>query len=103
MSNEELDQIRKDATTFVDELKDRVHEQNFIIKEQRETIKRLEELRIYKVVVDYLKEKLIESDMPIGEVSYIMSILNYAEDKECMNTYFSSNINEELKRALEVM
>ena len=53
----------KDATTFVDELKDKVHEQNFIIKEQEETIKRLDKLRTYKVVVEYLKDKLMTSNI----------------------------------------
>lgn len=93
----------KDATTFVDELKDKVHEQNFIIKEQDETIKRLDKLRAYKVVVEYLKDKLMVSNIPIGYVSYVMSILNYAEDDECINTYFPSKANEELKRVLEMI
>lgn len=93
----------KDATTFVDELKDKVHEQNFIIEEQEETIKRLDKLRAYKVVVEYLKEKLMTSNMAIGDVSYVMSILNYAEDNECISTYFPKYANEELKRVLEVI
>lgn len=93
----------KDGLTLVKELKDRVHEQNFIIKEQEETIKRLDKLRTYKVVVEYLKEKLMTSNMAIGDVSYVMSILNYAEDDECINTYFPSKANEELKRVLEMI
>ena len=32
-----------------------------------------------------------------------MSILNYAEDNECINTYFPSKANEELKRVLEMI
>lgn len=93
----------KDGLTQVKELKDKIHEQNFIIKEQEETIKRLDKLRAYKVVVEYLKEKLMTSNMAIGDVGYVMSILNYAEDDECINTYFPGKANEELKRVLEMI
>lgn len=64
------------------------------------------ELRKNKVVVDYLRENLIKSNLPIGSVSYVMSLLNYVEDDECTNdSYFYSKhlINEELKRVLEVI
>lgn len=64
------------------------------------------ELRKNKVVVDYLRENLIKSNLPIGSVSYVMSLLNYVEDDECTNdSYFYSKhlINEELKRVLEMI
>ncbi len=64
--------------------------------------KEVEKLRTYRIVVDYLKDKLMHSNMSIEDVSYIMSILNYAEDKECINTYFYEKrlINQELREAL---
>ena len=64
------------------------------------------ELRKNKVVVDYLRENLIKSNLPIGSVSYVMSLLNYVEDDECTNdSYFYSKhlTNEELKRVLEMI
>ena len=64
------------------------------------------ELRKNKVVVDYLRETLIKSNLPIGSVSYVMGLLNYVEDDECTNdSYFYSKhlINEELKRVLEMI
>lgn len=64
---------------------------------------RIDKLTTYKVVVEYLKEKLMTSNMAIGDVSYVMSILNYAEDNECISTYFPKYANEELKRVLEVI
>ena len=64
---------------------------------------KIDKLTTYKVVVEYLKDKLMTSNMAIGDVSYVMSILNYAEDNECINTYFPSKANEELKRVLEVI
>lgn len=63
----------------------------------------IDKLTTYKVVVEYLKEKLMVSNIPIGDVSYVMSILNYAEDDKCINTYFPSKANEELKRVLEMI
>lgn len=64
------------------------------------------ELRKNKVVVDYLRETLIKSNLPIGSVSYVMSLLNYVEDDDCTNdSYFYSKhlINEKLKRVLEMI
>lgn len=66
----------------------------------------IDKLRAYKVVVDYLRETLMKSNMAIQEVCYIMSILNYAEDGECTNnSFFYEEIqtNQELRKALEVM
>ena len=64
---------------------------------------KIDKLTTYKVVVEYLKEKLMTSNIAIGDVSYVMSILNYAEDNECISTYFPKYANEELKRVLEVI
>ena len=64
------------------------------------------ELRKNKVVVDYLRETLIKSNLPIGSVCYVMSLLNFVEDDDCTNdSYFYSKhlINEELKRVLEMI
>lgn len=66
----------------------------------------IDKLRTYKVVVDYLRDTLMKSNMAIQDVCYIMSILNYAEDGECTNdSYFYSKhlTNEELKRVLEMI
>lgn len=66
----------------------------------------IEKLRTYKVVVDYLKETLMKSNMAIQDVCYIMSILNYAEDETVVNeSYFYGEeyINQNLKRVLEVI
>ena len=67
--------------------------------------KEIDKLRTYKVVVDYLKETLMKSYLSIEDVSYIMSILNYAEDGECTNNSFFYEdrlLNKNLKRSLEV-
>lgn len=40
MNNEELEQVKKDSTTFVDELKDKIHEQQFEIDRLIEELKR---------------------------------------------------------------
>lgn len=64
------------------------------------------ELRRNKVVVDYLRETLIKSNLPIGSVCYVMGLLNFVEDDDCTNdSYFYSKhlTNEELKRALEMI
>lgn len=41
MTNEELEQVKKDATTFVDELKDKVIEQGLMIKDLKDLVKAL--------------------------------------------------------------
>ena len=64
------------------------------------------ELRRNKVVVDYLRETLIKSNLPIGSVCYVMGLLNFVEDDDCINdSYFYSKYltNEELKRVLEMI
>lgn len=66
----------------------------------------IDKLRTYKVVVDYLKDTLMKSNMAIQDVCYIMSILNYAEDESVVNeSYFYEEeyINQNLKRVLEVI
>lgn len=67
--------------------------------------KEIDKLRTYRVVVEYLKDKLMHSNIPIEHVCYVMSILNYAEDGECTNNSFFYEerlLNENLKKALEV-
>ena len=66
----------------------------------------IDKLRTYKVVVNYLRDTLMKSNMAIQDVCYIMSILNYAEDGECTNNSFFYEerlTNQELRTALEVM
>ena len=66
----------------------------------------IDKLRTYKVVVDYLIDTLMKSNMAIQDVCYIMNILNYAEYGECTNNSFFYEerlTNQKLRRALEVM
>lgn len=65
----------------------------------------IEQLRTYKVVVDYLKEQIMHSYMSIEDVGYVMSILNYAEDGECIRPMFypEALVNKELRRVLEIL
>lgn len=67
--------------------------------------KEIDELRTYKVVVDYLKEQIMHSYMSIEDVGYVMSILNYAEDGECNRSMFypEALVNKELRRVLEIL
>lgn len=67
--------------------------------------KEIDELRTYKVVVDYLKEQIMHSYMSIEDVGYVMSILNYAEDGECIRSMFypEALVNKELRRVLEIL
>lgn len=60
--------------------------------------------RVYKITLDYAKECIMKSNIPIGEVDKLMAILNYAEDNECKGTGFFRKdlIDKDLKRALEV-
>ena len=59
----------------------------------------------YKLVIEYLKEYLMSSSLPIEEVSMLMGILNYAEDG-CVSSlcfYDEWLINKDLKRVLEIL
>ena len=60
--------------------------------------------RIYKVTLEYAREWIMKSNIPIGEADKLMAILNYAEDNECKGTVFFRKdlINKDLKKALEV-
>ena len=71
----------------------------------QEKQKEIDKLRTYRIVVEYLQDKLMHSNIPIEHVCYIMSILSYAEDGECVNDSFFYEdrlLNKNLKRALEV-
>lgn len=85
-------------------------EDNIIYNDYWERIiekdKTIQELIKYKIVVDYLREKLLKSDLPIEIVRNLMSILKYAEDETCCNdSYFypEEAINKDLRRILEVI
>ena len=68
--------------------------------------KTIQELDKYKIVVDYLREELLKSNLPIESVRHVFSILNFVEDEDCCNdSYFYPEelINKELKRILEVI
>ena len=80
-------------------------EYNFLLELLTKRNKEIDDLRTYRVVVNFLRDKLMESNIPIEHVCYIMSILNYAEDGECTNNSFFYEerlLNKNLKRALEV-
>lgn len=63
------------------------------------------DLKKYKVVIDYLREKLMHSNIPIEYVNEIMSIVNFAEDERCISSLFYDEkyINKDLRRILEVI
>ena len=68
--------------------------------------KTIQELNKYKIVVDYLREELLKSNLPIESVRHVFSILNFAEDEDCRNdSYFYPEelINKDLKRILEMI
>ena len=68
--------------------------------------KTIQELNKYKIVVDYLREELLKSNLPIESVRHVFSILNFVEDEDCCNdSYFYPEelINKDLKRILEVI
>lgn len=68
--------------------------------------KTIQELNNYKIVVEYLREELLKSNLPIESVRHVFSILNFVEDEDCCNdSYFYPEelINKELKRILEVI
>lgn len=80
-------------------------EYNFLLELLTKRNKEIDDLRTYRVVVNFLRDKLMESNIPIEHVCYIMSILNYAEDGECVNDSFFYEerlLNQNLKKALEV-
>lgn len=80
-------------------------EYSFLLELLTKRNKEIDDLRTYRVVVNFLRDKLMESNIPIEHVCYIMSILNYAEDGECTNNSFFYEdrlLNKNLKRALEV-
>ena len=80
-------------------------EYNFLLELLTKRNKEIDDLRTYRVVVNFLRDKLMESNIPIEHVCYIMSILNYAEDGECTNNSFFYEdrlLNKNLKRSLEV-
>lgn len=80
-------------------------EYNFLLELLTKRNKEIDELRANKVVVEFLKDHLMHSYVPIEYVSYIMSILNYPEDRECNGLAFYDReyINEDLKRILEII
>lgn len=62
--------------------------------------------RVQKIAIEMAIEKIMHSNMPIGEAQHIVSILNYPEDDTCSNdsVFFSKkNTNQELKRILEMI
>lgn len=67
--------------------------------------KEIDKLRTYKVVVDYLRDELMTSNLPIESVNYVLGILNYVEDGECIRTSFYPEelVNNKLRRILEIL
>lgn len=68
--------------------------------------KEIMELLPYKLTNEYVKGRLMKSNIPIGEVCFLMSLLNYPEDKTCRNdSYFwgEEYINKDLRKYLEVI
>lgn len=61
--------------------------------------------RVYKITLEYAKECIMKSNIPIGEADKLMAILNYAEDNECKGTGFFRKdlINKDLRRILNII
>lgn len=62
--------------------------------------------RTQRISIDMAIEKIMHSNMPIGEVQHIVPILNYPEDDTCSNdsVFFDKKYtNQELKRVLEMI
>ena len=65
----------------------------------------VKEKSLYKVNNEYLKEVVMKSNIPIGDVCMLMSILNYPEDMTCMNESFFLPLeltNKELRRVINL-
>ena len=80
-------------------------EYDYLLKLLTKRNKEIDKLRAYKVVVDYLRDHLMHSNVPIEHVNNIMGILNYAEDEKCLgiNFYDEKYINKDLRRILEII
>lgn len=85
-------------------------EDNIIYNDYWERIiekdKTIQELYKYKIVVDCLREELLNSNLPIDSVRHVFSILNFVEDDTCCNDscfYTEELINKDLRRVLEVI
>lgn len=85
-------------------------EDNIIYNDYWERIiekdKTIQELYKYEIVVNYLREGLLKSNLPIDSVRHVFSILNFVEDDSCCNdSYFYPEelINKDLRRVLEVI
>ena len=62
--------------------------------------------RVQKIVIEYAIEKIMHSNMPIGEVQHIVPILNYPVDDTCKNDsvfYSKRLINQDLRRILNII
>lgn len=62
--------------------------------------------RTQRISIDMAIEKIMHSNMPIGEVQHIVPILNYPEDDTCKNDsvfYFKRLTNQELRRILNII
>lgn len=89
MTNEELEIIKQDATRFVDELKDKVHEQHEEIQQLKE------ELTKEKQAFINMYNQYVEKDNIIKEVREIL--LNYGET-------FDLKVHQEMqKKLLEIL
>ena len=62
--------------------------------------------RMQKISIDMAIDKIMHSNMPIGEVKHIVPILNYPEDETCKNdsVFYSKRLtNQDLKRILNII
>lgn len=65
-----------------------------------------DKLITYDNVLELARKQLMKSNIPIEEGAYLMSTLNYIEDKCCSNeSYFlpKEYTNQDLKRVLEMI
>ena len=63
--------------------------------------------RIQKISIDMAIEKIMHSNMPIGEVQHIVPILNYPEDNKLVkndSVFYSKRLtNQDLRRILNII
>lgn len=73
ISDERLEEIKKESTEFVDRLKDRVHEQEFEIERLNNIIKKLEEfiereIKLYTIELTEKNTNALSYSLPIKAV-----------------------------------
>lgn len=92
-------EIIKNEYTF-----DYFKEETLLLRDERNKLKDKE--RTQRLAIEYAIEKIMHSNMPIGEAQHIVSILNYPEDDTCKNdsVFYSKRLtNQELRRILNII